>query len=102
MVAGVVVWFLVVAAATIITFLLPDSYRATARIRVERTYSATAVEATRPPVPGYDPYFIQTEFGVIQSELVLKPVIEQLKLDERWGRRYAAGRKLKTAEASHF
>jgi serine/threonine protein kinase len=101
-VAGIVVWLVIVVATTLITFLLPDSYRATARIRVERPYLATAAEPSRLSSARYDPYFIQTEFEVIQSELVLKPVIEQLKLDERWGKRYAAGRKLNTAEALTF
>ena len=47
----------------------------------------------------YDPYFIQTEFEVIQSELVLGKVIEQLDLNREWGKKYAGGERLKTSES---
>jgi uncharacterized protein involved in exopolysaccharide biosynthesis len=93
--AGVVVWLLVMTAATLVTFLLPESYRSVARILLERT-PPEAVEAGQ-PMP-HDPYFIQTQFEVIRSELVLARVVERLKLNEAWGRRYGNGGRLKTAE----
>jgi len=36
----------------------------------------------------YDPYFIQTEFEIIQSQLVLNSVIDKLKLNVAWGKKY--------------
>ena len=48
---------------------------------------------------GYDPYYIQTEFEVIQSEIVLNKVIEDLDLNTLWGRKYANGERLKTSES---
>ena len=49
------------------------------------------------PVAGYDPYFVQTEFEVIQSEAVLGKVIKELNLNEAWGKKQG-GRTLTTAE----
>jgi capsular exopolysaccharide synthesis family protein len=68
------------------------------------------VERDSPDVPGleqytpkgYDPYFIQTEFEVIQSEIILGRVIEKLKLNEEWGKKYAGGQPLKTWETMEF
>ena len=37
----------------------------------------------------YEPYFIQTEFELIQSELILGSVIERLNLNKEWGKKYA-------------
>src|ERR1043166_4323534 len=54
----------------------------------------------RPWASAYDPYFIQTEFEVIQSEVILGKVIEDrtLDLNRVWGRKYANGEPLKTHE----
>jgi capsular polysaccharide biosynthesis protein/tRNA A-37 threonylcarbamoyl transferase component Bud32 len=93
--AGIVVWLVVMTAATLVTFLLPESYRSVARILLVRT-PPEAVEAGQ-SMP-YDPYFIQTQFEVIRSELVLARVVDRLKLNEAWGRRYGNGGRLKTAE----
>lgn len=93
-----VVWLLVVLTGTLVTFILPESFASTARIRVER--DATDIPGmTESPATGYDPYFIQTEFEVIQSELVLSNVVQSLNLNLQWGRRYAGGERLKTREA---
>jgi capsular exopolysaccharide synthesis family protein len=51
-----------------------------------------------PSVGGYDPYFIQTEFNIIQSEVVLGKVVEAMNLNEEWGNKYNARQKLKTSE----
>jgi uncharacterized protein involved in exopolysaccharide biosynthesis/beta-lactamase regulating signal transducer with metallopeptidase domain len=79
--------------------LAPAHFRATTRIRVEPNLEATTGLAERKAPPGhYDPYFIQTEFEVISSDLILRKVIEELNLDKEWGQRYATGRVLKTPE----
>src|SRR5665213_4444675 len=49
-----VVAFLIIFCTTVaVTFLLPESYASTARIKVEN---------------GYDPYFLQATFEIIQSQ----------------------------------
>jgi capsular polysaccharide biosynthesis protein len=86
------VFLLVLLVSVVVTFILPESYASTARIKVE---------SDTPPVagqPSYDPYFIQTTFEVIQSQMVLNPVIDKLKLNVQWGKKYFAGQTLKTSE----
>jgi uncharacterized protein involved in exopolysaccharide biosynthesis len=79
---------------------MPESYNATARIKAEPEVRPQnqGAQSQSSYSPSYDPYFIQTEFAVIQSELILGPVIDRLKLKERWGKRYTEGQKLTTAE----
>jgi capsular exopolysaccharide synthesis family protein len=93
------VFLLVVITATLVTFILPESYSSVARIKVERDGSDIANLMGQQSLASYDPYFIQTEFEVIQSEVVLGPVIQQLKLNEEWGKRYnSGGQKFTTTE----
>lgn len=93
------VFLLVVITATLVTFVLPESYASTARIKVDRDVSDIQGMTQTPFMPGYDPYFIQTEFEVIQSERILSNVVHQLNLATEWGKKYAGGERLKTQEA---
>lgn len=52
------------------------------------------------PLP-YNPYFIQTEFSIIQSEIVLGNVITNLHLNEVWGKKYNNGTSLNIYETIH-
>jgi len=91
------VFLLVVITATLVTFILPESYSSTARIRVERDQSdISPLLSAQQMVSFYDPYFIQTEFEVIQSQAVLDDVIRVLDLNKEWGKKY--GQVLKTDE----
>ena len=44
------------------------------------------------------PLFIQTEFELIQSEVILGKVIEDLGLNDEWGKKFADGESLKIQE----
>ncbi len=46
----------------------------------------------------YDPYFIQTTFEIMQSQLVLSNVIATMNLNVKWGKKYFNGETLKTTE----
>ena len=92
------VFLLVVITATLVTFVLPESYSSTARIKVERDQSDVAPMLERGALPGYDPYFIQTEFELIQSEVILGKVVDDLDLNTVWGKKYANGERLKPSE----
>lgn len=84
----VTVFLIVMIISTAITFILPESYAGTARVKVE----------VAPPAAG--PYFFpQTEFEVIQSQIVLDKAIEKLNLNVEWGKKYFNGETLKTAES---
>jgi uncharacterized protein involved in exopolysaccharide biosynthesis len=80
--------------------LQPSRYRATTRIKVERDFSDIQglSEHQRQVVGGYDPYFTQTEFEVIQSETILGKVVELLDLNTKWGGKRAGSDKLNTME----
>jgi succinoglycan biosynthesis transport protein ExoP len=99
--AIIITVFLITAIiATVVTFILPESYSSTARIKVERDVlnipgmgnTATA-DST-----GFDPYFIQTTFEIMQSEIVLSNVIAKLDLNEKWGKKFNNGETFKTTD----
>src|ERR1700674_1536485 len=71
------VFLLVVITATLVTFILPESFSSTARIKIEHDNPDIDGLAGRIAMGGYDPYFIQNEFEVIQSEAVLGKVIKE-------------------------
>src|SRR6266581_1091998 len=75
------VFLLVVITATLVTFILPESFSSTARIKVERDNTDISGLAERQTGFGYDPYFIQTEFEAIQSEKVMGKVVDLLHLN---------------------
>ena len=75
--------------------LKPDQYAATARIKVEN--DVTDILGTSSMVV-YDPYFIQTTFEIIQSQLALGPGITNLNLNEVWGRKFFNGKTIETTE----
>jgi succinoglycan biosynthesis transport protein ExoP len=85
------VFLLVALTTTIVTFLLPKSYSSMVKISVEQDMPDVDAGG-RGFMPGYrptpDPFFLQTEFQRIQSKPVLYRVIEELKLQEQWGRKY--------------
>jgi len=93
------VFLLVVITATLVTFILPESYSSSTRIKIERDQSDISGFAERGGgIPSYDPYFIQTEFELIQSEVILGKVVEDLDLNTVWGKKYANGERLKLSE----
>ncbi len=98
--AIIITVFLITAIiATAVTFVLPESYASTARIKVENDVTDIPGMSGSPTVSSYDPYFIQTTFEIMQSHLVLSNVIAWLNLDTEWGKKYYNGETLKTTEA---
>lgn len=100
--ALIITVFLITAIiATAVTFILPESYSSTARVKVERDSTdiqGLGQEAMGVSLQSYDPYFIQTTFEVMQSEVVLSNVISALNLNVEWGKKYFDGEPLKTSE----
>jgi len=78
--------------------LKPTQYAATVRIQTELESEIESEFVNPGSDVSYDPYFIQTEFEVLQSQLVLGLVITNLNLNEVWGRKYFGGKMLKTTE----
>jgi uncharacterized protein involved in exopolysaccharide biosynthesis len=88
----ITVFLIVMIMATAITYILPESYASTARVKVE---------AASPPADSYSygGYFPPVELEIIQSQLVLSNVIKKLDLNAAWGKKYFGGENLKTAES---
>ncbi len=99
--AIIITVFLITAIiATVVTFILPESYASTAKIKVERDVlnvpgmgNTTTADST-----GFDPYFIQTTFEIMQSEIVLSNVIATLDLNNKWGKKFNNGEPFKSTE----
>jgi serine/threonine protein kinase len=95
--AGFMIVFLFVfGASAAITFILPESFISTARVSInpQPGGNTTAPAAVR----SYDPYFIQTQFEIIQSSSILSKVAENLNLEQEWSRRYAGGQPLRPGD----
>jgi capsular exopolysaccharide synthesis family protein len=98
--AIIITVFLITAIiATAVTFILPESFASTCRIKVENDGTDIGVGSSMPTsMLPYDPYFIQTTFEIMQSQLVLSNVITALNLNVEWGKKYYNGESLKTTE----
>jgi uncharacterized protein involved in exopolysaccharide biosynthesis len=90
------VFGLVVLTTAGVTALLPKWYLATAKIRVEKPESEVKLFQNQNS-SYYDPYFIQDQFEILQSEKILYPVIENLKLNEILGAELNDGQPLPSA-----
>src|SRR5207245_6188971 len=92
---------LVLAIAGICLLLAAPTYQAVARMKIERDSPAqfSSNDGRGFSLTTYDPYFIQTEFEVLQSDFVLSRVVTDLKLDQEWGKRHADGKPLKMEQA---
>jgi capsular exopolysaccharide synthesis family protein len=97
--AIIITVFLITAIiATAVTFILPESFASTAKIKVENDggiIQGSLMQAANGP---YDPFFIQTTFEIMQSQLVLSNVISAMNLNDVWGKKYFNGETLKTSE----
>jgi capsular exopolysaccharide synthesis family protein len=94
----ILVFLLVSVTATFVTFLLPKSYSSKARIEIHLPSTDIASLSGPSMVNSYDPYYIETEFQLIQSQTILDKVIDQLNLNDVWTDKYQRATKLKTAE----
>jgi len=81
------IFIVVVTAAAVTTAFLPKTYRAWTTIEVVAEGKDMDVFEKEGRRGVYDPYFLQTQFENIRQKDVLYPVIEQLDLGARWGKR---------------
>lgn len=94
---AVAVFLITIIGATLMTFILPESFASTCRIKIEKDLPEVANGTNTANF--YDPYFIQTQFEIINSQLVLSQVVATLNLNVEWGKKYFAGETLKTTES---
>src|SRR5271170_7644250 len=73
---------LVLATTRVVTAFLPRWYLATTKVRVEKPEGGVKLFQAQGNT-AYDPYFLQDQFKIMQSEKILYPVIERLGLNAR-------------------
>jgi len=97
----VLVFMLIVITTTLVTFILPEAYESTARIKVDANPAGSPLSrpAQATSGPSALPNFVQTTCEIIQSEIVLRKVVEAMDLNVEWGKKYAAGDPLKISES---
>ncbi len=83
----VLAFFLVLITAAIVSYFQPREYQSSVFIEVKSTASNPRIFTTGDPnMPIHDPQLAPTVFQVIQRTGILYPVIEQLKLQDKWAR----------------
>jgi len=82
-----VAFLLVLITAAIFTYFQPREYRADVVVEVKSTAQNPRIFGQGDPnQPIHDPQLAPTVYQVIQRTGILYPVVEQLKLPERWAR----------------
>src|SRR5580693_3359133 len=81
----VMVFLLCVVTSTLLTFWLPKQYASTVRIEVQKDTPEIPVTGGGGHMNAYgsDPYFLTTQFKIIESYSILTNVIVNLHLDDR-------------------
>ncbi len=78
---------LVVLTGTVYTLMLPNIYASSVRISVsedETEINPFAMQQSY--MTPYNPYFLRTQFEIIQSKPILYEVVNRLNLQEEWGK----------------
>jgi len=79
-------FFLVLITAAIVTYFQPREYKSSAFIEVKSTAENQRIFGTDLHQPVHDPQLAPTVFQVIQRTGILYPVIDDLKLQEKWAK----------------
>ena len=91
------VFLLVSLTATLVTFILPESYSSTVRIKVEKDNpDVEGIEFPTRGGGGFDPYWVQDQFETIQSKAILYTVITNLGLNRKWAEKFKQEGDLRT------
>jgi capsular exopolysaccharide synthesis family protein len=78
---------LVVLTGTVYTLMLPNIYASTSRISVsEDVPEINPFAMQQSYYSTYNPYFLRTQFEVLQSKPILNEVIRRLNLQSEWGK----------------
>ncbi len=91
------VFLLVSLTATLVTFILPESYSSTVRIKVEKDNpDVEGIEFPTRGGGGFDPYWVQDQFETIKSKAILYTVITNLGLNKKWAEKFKQEGELRT------
>ena len=78
---------LVVLTGTVYTLMLPNIYAASTRISVSEDSLTISPFAMETVGMSYNPYFLRTQFEILQSKPILQEVVNRLNLQVEWGRK---------------
>src|SRR3954463_229545 len=94
------VFLLVAITTTLVTFILPESFASTVRMKVEKDASdiGGGLKDNFGGGAGFDPYWVQDQFETIQSKLILYQVITNMHLNKKWAEKYKEGDDFKTEQ----
>jgi capsular exopolysaccharide synthesis family protein len=95
----VAVFLLVLITVTGVTFVLPEAFSSTARIKVEKDTPDIQLLGYSGGSQTYDPYFLQTEFEVLRSRRILDKVTESLDLNDKFAKELKLDQALQTAQS---
>jgi succinoglycan biosynthesis transport protein ExoP len=89
-------FLLVLITAAVVTYFQPREFQSSVFVEVRSTAATPRIFGTGDPnLPIHDPQLAPTVYQVIQRTGILYPVIDELKLQERWG----GGSKLSREQA---
>src|SRR3954463_4955641 len=82
----VIAFLLVVVTAAVVTYFQPREYQSSVFIEVKSTAQNVRIfnSNTDPNLPIHDPQLAPTVYQVIQRTGILYPVIDDLKLQDKW------------------
>jgi succinoglycan biosynthesis transport protein ExoP len=85
----IAIFLFIVIVGAVVTIYLPKTYAAGTRIAINR--EAPSVEGMKQQgvAVNYDPFFLRTQFEIIQSKPIIYEVIKNLRLQEHFGRIYS-------------
>ncbi|MGI8431988.1 MAG: GumC family protein, partial [Chthoniobacterales bacterium] len=77
-------FLLVVITAAVVTYFQPRQYQSSVFIEVKSTAQTPRIFGNDSNIPYHDPQLAPTVYQVIQRTGILYPVIEDLKLQDKW------------------
>jgi succinoglycan biosynthesis transport protein ExoP len=86
------VFFLCLVTSTLLTIWLPKQYSSTVQIEVQKDDPEVSFSDTHQTYVSADPYFLTTQFKIIESYRILTNVIANLHLDEKLAAQNGAAR----------
>jgi capsular exopolysaccharide synthesis family protein len=85
------VFCIVLLSSAIFTQFMPEKYRSFARMDVQKDKADVNLMDQFAPTGGFDPYWMETQFEIIESTAVLHEVIRELNLTSEFGNEYGDG-----------
>jgi capsular exopolysaccharide synthesis family protein len=99
------VFFITTIIAIVVTFLMKPAYSSTTSIEInpDLVSDVPTINGGGGSMAPYDPYFMETELKTIQGQAVLSQVVNDLSLDQLWGKKINPdGQPLKMTDAIDY